>query len=104
MGKHAYLIIAHDKFEQLKRLLLLLDDERNDIYLHIDSKAKDFCQEEFEQLLSRAGLFFTERTSVIWGSYSQIHSELVLLKAAVPGHYSYYHLLSGTDLPIKSQD
>ena len=45
MGKHAYLIIAHDKFEQLKRLLLLLDDERNDIYLHIDSKAKDFCQE-----------------------------------------------------------
>ena len=59
MGKHAYLIIAHDKFEQLKRLLLLLDDERNDIYLHIDSKAKDFCQEEFEQLLSRAGLFFT---------------------------------------------
>ncbi|MDD7023304.1 MAG: beta-1,6-N-acetylglucosaminyltransferase [Oscillospiraceae bacterium] len=104
MGKHAYLIIAHDKFEQLKRLLLLLDDERNDIYLHIDSKAKAFCQEEFEQLLSRAGLFFTERTSVIWGSYSQIHSELVLLKAAVPGHYSYYHLLSGTDLPIKSQD
>jgi len=104
MNRHAYLIIAHDKFEQLKTLLRMLDDERNDIYLHIDSKAKNFPQEEFETLLYHAGLYFTERTSVIWGAYSQINSELVLLKAAVPGHYAYYHLLSGADLPIKSQD
>ncbi len=104
MKKHAYLIIAHDRFGQLKKLLGMLDDERNDIYLHIDSKAKDFRQEEFEHLLQKAGIFFTERTSVIWGAYSQINSELLLLKAAVPGHYAYYHLLSGADLPIKSQD
>ena len=104
MKKHAYLIIAHARFGQLKKLLLMLDDERNDIYLHIDSKAKDFCQEEFEHLLKKSRIYFTERTSVIWGAYSQIHSELVLLRASVPGHYAYYHLLSGADLPIKSQD
>lgn len=39
------------------------------------------------------------------GGCSQIACELGLLGAAVArGHYSYYHLLSGQDLPIKSQD
>lgn len=33
-----------------------------------------------------------------------IQCELNLLKAATPGHYQYYHLLSGVDLPLKSQD
>lgn len=31
-AKHAYLIIAHDKFEQPLFLIKLLDLERNDIY------------------------------------------------------------------------
>ena len=35
-NKHAYLIIAHQNFHILERLLLLLDDSRNDIYLYID--------------------------------------------------------------------
>ena len=38
--KHAYMIIAHTNFQQLQTLIDLLDDERNDIYLHIDKKAK----------------------------------------------------------------
>lgn len=37
--KHAYLIIAHNELEVLKRLISALDDERNDIYIHIDQKA-----------------------------------------------------------------
>lgn len=31
--KHAYLIIAHEKFEQLLFLIELLNHPRNDIYL-----------------------------------------------------------------------
>lgn len=38
--KHAYLIIAHSNLKQLQQLLLLLDDPRNDIYIHIDKKSK----------------------------------------------------------------
>ena len=33
-----------------------------------------------------------------------MRAELALLKAAVPGHYAFYHLLSGQDLPIKRQE
>lgn len=38
------------------------------------------------------------------GAYSQIECELALLKAAVKRNYNYYHLISGLDFPLKSQD
>ena len=38
MGKHAYLILAHKNWGQLKVLLSLLDNRRNDIFLHVDKK------------------------------------------------------------------
>ena len=104
MKKHAYLIMAHTQPELLKMLLKKLDDERNDIYLHIDSKAKDYPLDEVATVLQKANCVFTERTDVKWGSYSQIHCEMVLLKEAVKCEHAYYHLLSGMDLPIKSQD
>ena len=34
--KHAYLIMCHDNFKHLSKLLMALDDVRNDIYIHID--------------------------------------------------------------------
>ena len=37
MKKHAYLIMAHNNPYILKKLLNLIDDKRNDIYLHIDT-------------------------------------------------------------------
>ena len=104
MKKHAYLIMAHTQPELLKKLLRMLDDERNDIYLHIDSKAKDYPLAEVEAVLKKSKCIFTERTDVKWGSYSQIHCEMVLLKEAVKTEHTYYHLLSGMDLPIKSQE
>ena len=39
--KHAYLILAHNEFGLLQTLICYLDDERNDIYVHIDRKVKE---------------------------------------------------------------
>lgn len=36
---HAYCIMAHGNWEQLQMLINMLDDCRNDIYLHIDKKS-----------------------------------------------------------------
>lgn len=36
MSKHAFLIMAHNEYDILNKLLLLLDDERNDIFIHYD--------------------------------------------------------------------
>lgn len=99
-GRHAYLIIAHNNFTQLQTLLSLLDDERNDIYLHIDLKSQNVPV----FTTRHAGLIMAERMNVMWGGHSQILCELSLLTAAGQGHYDYYHLLSGIDLPLKTQD
>lgn len=37
---HAYLIIAHEQFDLLESLLKCIDDARNDIYIHIDSRSE----------------------------------------------------------------
>lgn len=45
------------------------------------------------------------RVDIRWGDISQIKAEMLLFKTALSnGHYSYFHLLSGADLPIKPLD
>ncbi len=102
MNKHAYLIIAHHQFELLEMLCKMIDHPNHDIFIHIDKKAKGFDNNKFENITQYSKVFFTKRTDVIWGDYSQINSELVLLKAAQEkGRYGYYHLLSGVDMLLK---
>lgn len=101
--RHAYLIMAHNEWELLNTLLSLIDDERNDIFLHIDKKVKHLPK-LYEPLHSH--LYFTpKRYDVRWGDVGQVHSEMHLFKTAREhGPYQYYHKLSGVDLPIKTQD
>ena len=103
--RHAYLILAHKNFGQLRKLVELLDDPRNDIYIHVDRKAR-FDPDGWDKVCRRSALtFISPRISVNWGGVSIMRAELALLKAATgTGKYDYYHLLSGMDLPIKDQD
>ena len=105
-ARHAYLIIAHNQPELLEKLVALLDDERNDIYIHADKKMKGFNATALSAVCKRSTLYvLPKRISVHWGGYSIIRVEMELLKAATrQGGYTYYHLLSGVCLPIKSQD
>lgn len=105
MAKHAYLILAHKNFGQLRKLIGLLDHERNDIYVHVDAKAVGFNPAEWGSAATRSKLvFLPNRINVSWGGVSIMRSELALLKRAVAdGEHDYYHLLSGLDLPIKTQ-
>lgn len=105
MGKHAYLIMAHHQFEILEKTLQLLDDVRNDFFIHIDSKTQSVDFEALRSKVRYSKIFFIDRMSVNWGGYSMIRCELALLSAATSaGHYAYYHLLSGVDLPIKRKE
>ena len=105
MNKHAYLIIAHDKYEQLGILISFLDDYRNDIYVHIDRKSPP--PPKFVVNKSKIHIYHDNNCfDVRWGDISQIQCELFLYEKALfsDEKYSYYHLLSGYCLPIKSQD
>lgn len=100
--KHAYLIIVHHEFDLLSRLLQALDDIRNDIYIHFDRKIVAVP----ELKTKYAGLYLLQdRIDVNWGDISQIETELHLFKiASAKKVYSYFHILSGVDFPLKSQD
>lgn len=103
-NRHAYLIICHNNWKILKSLLQLLDDERNDIYLHVDKKTKEFPEKEIRNVISKSNLIILPRQEVNWGGYSMIKVELALLNEATKSYHSYYHLLSGVDMPLKTQD
>ncbi|RRD80254.1 glycosyl transferase [Alloprevotella sp. OH1205_COT-284] len=104
--KHAFLIMAHQEPEVLLALLRLLDDERNDIFLHIDRRAADLNKAVADLRLEHARLFRVEPSAEVgWGDLSQVETELRCFEAAHRrGTYAYYHLLSGVDLPIKTMD
>ena len=105
-GKHAFLILAHGNFRVLELLLRMLDDPRNDIYLHVDRKATEFDPGKTRTACRSAGLRILEkRRSVGWGRSSLVAAEMDLFREArAGGPYERYHLLSGSDLPLASQD
>lgn len=106
MSRHAYCIIAHNDSYCLNKLLELLDDSRNDIYLLIDKKS-DLRQAELYKPY-RSSMNYAldaQLVDIQWGGRSQMAAELTVLQMAVSGgRYDYIHLLSGQDLPLKTQD
>lgn len=103
--KHAYLIIAHNEWPILRILLSMLDDSRNDIYIHVDKRSTSLYNKVKTHRTVYAKLIcLNQRICVRWGNFSQVEVEYILFKEALAhGPYAYYHLLSGTDLPLKSQ-
>ena len=99
--RHAYLIMTHGNFPILEKLLRFLDSENADFFIHVDSDAFPF--EDYRAAAEKSSVFFLPRKKVYWGDLTQIECELRLLEASVPGGYDYYHLLSGTDVPVKSR-
>lgn len=102
--KHAYLIIAHNNWRQVSLLLSTLDDERNDIYLHIDKKCKNVPIDSLRESVKKSTLHVYKKFKIYWGHFSQVECELYLFEKASRNKYFRYHLISGADLPIKSQD
>lgn len=102
-NRHAYLILSHNQIGLLTKLIDLLDHPRNDIYIHID-KNSDLTFSDIPKRKCEGLLEVYKEIRVYWSDVSLTEAELFLLKKAVNnGPYQYYHLLSGSDLPIKSQ-
>lgn len=101
--KHAYLIIAHNEFEHLQRLVSALDDDRNDIYIHIDRRVKQLPQLKTSH--SRI-VILDNRIKVIWGHQSQPECEMILMEKAILSdmHYDFFHIISGTHYPLVDKD
>lgn len=101
--RHAYLLMAHNRKDLLDLLLSDLDDERNDIFVHIDPRSTELSFEDLKTY--RAGLFPVENKPVNWGGYSQVSCEMRLISEAHKhGPYEHYHFLQRAAFPLKTQD
>lgn len=99
--KKAALILAHNNFKQLDRLLGSLKSEDFDVFVHIDKKAKDFNVNSF---FNRRGVtFIKNRKSVSLDTWTLFQATMNLVNEALRKgtKYSYYMLLSASDYPIK---
>ncbi len=103
-NKHAYLIIAFNHWDLLEKLLHLLDDKRNDIYIHINKAIKDFDFDYFSNVCKKSDLFFLNRLDTSWGTNGLALVTMSFYEKAGSKGYSYYHVLSGMCLPLKNQN
>lgn len=105
MLRHAYLIMAHEYTLVLEYLVQLLDHQNHGIYIHIDKKASALEKKKIENLqcrVKKSRICFLSRYKVFWGTNSIVEAQLSMLKQSIKEAYDYYHFLSGSDLPIKS--
>lgn len=73
--------------------------EENVILIHVDKKAdiEDFL------ILEKSNVFLIpNRVEVDWGSVSQIESMLELMRFSLKFQYDFFFLLSGDDIPLKT--
>ena len=100
--KHAFLIIAHNDCEQIKNLVNALDDRENDIFLHLDRKSS-ITENDIGSQVKYSEIKIYKCFDIRWGADSQAKCEIFLLREAINNNkYIYYHILSGSDYPIKS--
>jgi len=105
--KHAFLLLIHEDTFVVRTLLRMLDDERNDIFIHIDKKSTGVDPDVLASVVKHSRVSFVKREKVYWGHISLVAAEYNLFSAAYESPYApyaYYHLLSGADLPLKTQD
>ncbi len=101
--KHAYLIMAHNQWGLLGELLRIIDDPRNDIYLHIDKKVSAPLS-DLKSCVQKSNLYLTKRYNIVWGGSQMMECTISMLEQASTNTYERYHFISGVDFPIKSQD
>lgn len=99
-NKEAILIMCHNNLNILKKTISLLDSEFFDFFVHIDKKSNIEIN-DIKNICKKSQIYVFKEIKIRWADYSQVECEIFLLNKAVKGKYSYYHLISGVDMPLK---
>lgn len=98
--KISYLILAHNNFTHLDRLIEALGDADTKFYIHIDSKVKQAYTPANKQ-----AEVIPQHIDINWGGYTMIEATLALMNHAykTSPDSDYFILISGVDYPIRSK-
>lgn len=100
--RKAYIILAHNKPEQLGRLVNSLDDGRSEFFLHIDRASDKY---PFRRALSRYCAWrFVKSEDGSWGQLGIVNATLNGLREIAKSGWTFdvVNLLSGQDYPLRS--
>lgn len=100
--KHAILLIAFDKIEQILEYIDLLDEDFL-FYIHIDKKS-NISKERIENIRKNNNVVYIESVfKTNWGGSFFLESILFLARKALENeNVNYLHISSESDLPIQS--
>jgi hypothetical protein len=90
------MLLVHNNENQVNKLVRHLSNDF-DVYVHIDKRCSI-------NIIKSENIFIYKRYKTYWGSFNQIVATLYLLKKAFLKGYDRYILISGQDLPIKSNE
>ena len=97
----AYLILAHKNPMQVKRLIEALTTAHSLFFVHIDARVP---LAPFSPLQELKNVYFVHRRPIAWGGWNVVAATLELMQRAADHDCDRYHLLSGQDYPIRSND
>lgn len=94
--KQAILIQCHNNLEIINAMIDFFPSECFDFYVHVDKKSNMIVPE-------RENVFLVKnRVDVRWGQFSIVEATYALIQAIHdPSEYTYCHLISGADFPVK---
>ena len=96
--KQAVLITAYCQLAFLKEIIGFFDDGF-DFYIHVDTKTPQGDLSFLEQ----PNVKLYSKYRIQWGSVEHLRAIVFLMNEAWKnGDYSYYHLITGSDFPVKS--
>jgi hypothetical protein len=95
----AILILAHHNLSMLDALVKRLSNDF-DVYIHLDKKG-GIPSNYFNEYHN---VFVISKYKVNWGSYNQIRATVALFSYSYTRDYDYYILISGQDIPLKSNE
>lgn len=99
--KHAFIILAYNEMELLKKLISHLVEIPCAIYLNIDGKL-NVSDNTLRWLQACPSIKSIHRRKVNWGGFSILKAEMDLLSLALKDSSAgYFHFLSGQDYPIR---
>ena len=98
--KQAFLITAYNKFSHLEKLIEALDCSDAWFYVYIDAKVE--IPESLVRMKTVNPIEVLHTRRVEWGDQSQIITEMELFAKAYENEgIEWFHLLSGTDFPLR---
>lgn len=93
-----YIILAHDRINDVVRLIDRLNFQDTSFVVHIDIK----CNEDLSPIKKYSNVRLLHSYDIRWGGISQIEALNYCCEEALKLKSDYFVLLSGSDYPVKS--